>query len=625
MVIAMKTNYFLMALAIFVSSCSIAEQKTSIVNDESVDIVAEISHETRTSIGPDSHDSRKVLWSKGDKILVSTGSRSKEQAVYVTEEGGSSSAVFTLQEGSNTLNLENGFFAVYPVEDMYVGKPDPKSMIFINIPSNQNYVEDSFDDKVMPMISDVSYEPVVRFRNIASVLSLSISTDLDGIVVESVLVEAADTISAECGYIPETDSYFIDPSMFGSNVINLDCGDGVSIGSEPIPFNIVVPHRKYSDLSFTVKTTDGMQQVFKLKSGKEIDVKRGTIVEIPLKVTKLQEAQVPIVDLEVTATSFTSFSILLDMQNVSSYLCGLTTANSFYNSLSSGSLFAEMKYMTPYTNPTSYTGSVMNLQESMSDVLIEPGQTYVLWVAPYNSAGSYTEDDVVYIEVKTKSFTPGGSSNVTLSDISIDYTSISAAIYATGAKFIYCMLVSEEFLKQYPTNEERIELLLAPGSQSTIYEKSKEQFVRKFLRPDTKMTMLAVAIDASYRYGSLLIQNFKTDKLPYNSMMVNIDENPSYSDGKINIGWTVTGGDAVGYRYICKESDGHLWKNVLEESSVVAQEKMFLDPGLYYIANTTEPRAVISNLVSGQEYVLIVTAVDSAGNSSVADSYTFVY
>jgi hypothetical protein len=108
-------------------------------------------------------------------------------------------------------------------------------------------------------------------------------------------------------------------------------------------------------------------------------------------------------------------------------------------------------------------------------------------------------------------------------------------------------------------------------------------------------------------------------------MMVNIDENPSYSDGKINIGWTVTGGDAVGYRYICKESDGHLWKNVLEESSVVAQEKMFLDPGLYYIANTTEPRAVISNLVSGQEYVLIVTAVDSAGNSSVADSYTFVY
>jgi hypothetical protein len=125
-------------------------------------------------------------------------------------------------------------------------------------------------------------------------------------------------------------------------------------------------------------------------------------------VTKLQEAQVPIVDLEVTATSFTSFSILLDMQNVSSYLCGLTTANSFYNSLSSGSLFAEMKYMTPYTNPTSYTGSVMNLQESMSDVLIEPGQTYVLWVAPYNSAGSYTEDDVVYIEVKTKSFTPGG-------------------------------------------------------------------------------------------------------------------------------------------------------------------------------------------------------------------------
>ena len=52
---------------------------------------------------------------------------------------------------------------------------------------------------------------------------------------------------------------------------------------------------------------------------------------------------------------------------------------------------------------------------------------------------------------------------------------------------------------------------------------------------------------------------------------------------------------------------------------------MYLSPDLYYIEKTTNSYAPLNNLTKGSEYILIVTAVDENGASSVADSWTFVY
>jgi hypothetical protein len=64
---------------------------------------------------------------------------------------------------------------------------------------------------------------------------------------------------------------------------------------------------------------------------------------------------------------------------------------------------------------------------------------------------------------------------------------------------------------------------------------------------------------------------------------------------------------------------------VLDTSAEVAQETMYLNPGMYYINSTTEASATVSGLTSGTEYVIVVVAVDSEGNTSVADSWTFTY
>ena len=57
----------------------------------------------------------------------------------------------------------------------------------------------------------------------------------------------------------------------------------------------------------------------------------------------------------------------------------------------------------------------------------------------------------------------------------------------------------------------------------------------------------------------------------------------------------------------------------------MAQETMYLSPGLYYITSLEGTSAKISNLTEGTEYIMIVVAVDADGNISVADSWTFTY
>lgn len=611
-----------MAVAILLASCS---QTVDFSQHEVKSLYAEIAGDTKTTMGPEGESSRKVFWSKGDRILVSTGTRAKDQAVFCADEGGSSSVSFTIEDADKNIDFEAGYFAVYPVSGMYIGKPDPESEIFINIPSVQNYVPDSFDDDVMPMISDVSYDNKLKFRNIASVLRISLTSDLEDVAVKSILVSSADTISGECGYIPSDDIYFIDQSMAGSNSTALECGDGVAIGKDPIPFNIVVPHRKYSDLSFTVFTVDGQQQEFKLKAGKEIDVRRGAVLNIPLRVSDLEESQTPMVDLEVTSVSYTSFSILLDMQNISSYFCGIDTKSSFERDLESGTLIDVLKYSTPYTAPLSYSGSAVSIQDDLSEYLIEPGGDYVFWVVPFNSLSSYSSDDVVYVEVTTKFFSPGGSATVMIDNLLVDYTSIDMNVISDGGKYTYCMLVNDQFLEDYPTDEDKIHLLLDPGNSSTVYEKVSDTFVRKFLDPATDMIFLAVSVDRSYRYGPLFKRKISTLQLPYCGLSVSINKNLELLRNSGTVNWNVTGGTASSYRFIVKETDSYLWNNTLKSSVVKAQEKMFLEPNIYYISKCSEAETVLSGLVTGKEYILVVTAQDSKGVSSVADSWVFTY
>lgn len=614
-----------LAATLIASSCTIQEE-TSLKNSisEAEPVIATIGAQTRTSVGPKVDGAYKVHWSEGDEIIISTGRQRTDKHYYRTTSHGTAEGVFLPEDGKDPVSFATGAIAGYPSESTFLGIADETVDVFFTIPEIQDYVPGSFAEEAMPMISDVTYEPVLNFHNAAGVLKLNISTAEPDIRISDICITTSQYICGECGYNPASKTIFFDDTTIGSNEVILRCIDGVEVGSEGTAFHLVVPHQTYPDMTITVTTTDKFQQVFKMKSGKEITVQRSTITDIPLVLNNLNHVGEYEIKASVTSVTYDNFFIKVGMSNISAYFCGLDTKDNFLKELSSGQLLKVLEYGTPYTGPFTYSGSVTRLQEELSDVLIEPGQTYALWFVPYKKIGGYTEDDVYFIEATTKSFTPGGTVAVTYDDLEIDNTSISLYITADGAKYIYAQLVSEDFMEAYPTEQDKIDYLLKPGGGSTVLESDHDIFVRKFLRPSQKMVFVALAIDKQGHYGPLTFERFQTTPLAYNAMTVNINENMEKLHTS-TIEWSVSGGNASSYRYIIVETDRHLWTNVLESDITIAQEKMFLEPNLYYITHTTSASAKLTNMVSGKEYILIVAAVDEKGVSSVADSWIFTY
>lgn len=617
-----RLSYHIIALATAMLSAACSSLMEEQVQQESDTVTASIGTETRTAIGPETETGHKVVWSEGDRIIISAGTSNSQKATYRTASHGSATASFIAEDAAKVIDFKGGAIAGYPVEDMYLGNPEAE--VYFTIPSEQNYVEGSFDEGAMPMISDVAYEPVLNFHNAAGVLRINLSTGLSDASVEDITIISPEYISGECGYIPESGSIFFDDTMASSKIVSLRCG-GVKLSSDATPFYIVVPHQTYKELSIRVTTTDGKQQTFRMKSGKEINVKRSTISTIPLVLSETSDATKPRISLKIESVTFDDINISLDMKNVTSYYCGLQTKLAFTRDLESGYLIESLPYSTSYTSPYSYTGKISDFQTEMEDILIEAGQSYVIWFAAYREDGNYSEEDIVYAETMTKSFTSGGTTRVTYKDMAVDMTSISVTLSAGGAKFIYCCLLAEEDLENYITEAQKIDLLLKAGGVSTIFDRSEDILVRKFLRPGATMVLLATAIDRNGKYGPLLEERIQTDHIPYNSLTVKIDKDIDALRSTSTIKWDVTNGEAAGYIVFFRETSNYYWTDVFGRSTEMVQEKMYLDSGLFYFTHTEEPSIQPGALDTGHEYIAVVAAIDSSGNISQSDSWIFTY
>lgn len=623
----MKRNHPKIAAAVLIlASCNQAEV-SNVINDSQV-INASISvPETRTHLTADDYElTRQVLWSEGDKILISGNS----EEVFITTDNGKSTASFFPEDGSSEIDFSQGIIAVYPAEGTYMNGADPDKEIYLTIPNVQEYAEDSFAEGAMPMISDVTYGPEVNFRNAAGVIRLLVSTNAVNVKASSIIIKTNELIASEIGgdmcYIPSQQEYNFDPDYtFAVNSIKIDCGDGVHIDSDGTPFHIVVPHQTYTGMEITINTTDGEKQVFTMKEGKEITVKRSGISTIPLEISGLVK---PTVSIEQTSSTYKNISVSIKMENVNSFYCGIYEKKAFESTFRSGALAREAKYGVLYeakSDPMTYTGSAFSFQTELKDVLIEPGQNYVMWILPYKDNGTYDSEDFVYTEIFTQKLKAGGTQTISYSDLFVDQTTISMTLSSEGATLIYASLVDGKTMSGLETKEDMISYLISPGSPAVIYEGNSETFERKQLSPGTKMTLLALPVNFSGMYGELFVKSFTTKTVPYNHLIVHIDESIAEENDKEYIRWSVSEGEATGYRYILKETDSYLWTNTLHGSVKRTQETMFMTPDLYYINKTSDNYVEVSGLVPGTEYILVVTATDENDTSSIADSWTFTY
>lgn len=610
----MKKIALFISAALAVSSCVQPEPETA-----DVPITAHTAPQTRTSMGEGVDGMHDVLWTTGDVISVSDGYL---EGIYVTHQGGSSSAIFSPKTKTN-INFSTGVIAGYPAGSIFLGTPDLNEDIYITIPQVQKYTKDSFAEATMPMVSDVAYEPVLNFHNAAGVIRLALSGD-EEVSVSSITFTTDQQFSGDFCYNPGEQIYKEDSAASGSESITIECEEAVNVGKEAVAFNVVVPHKTYSKLNISVKATDGRVHTINMKEGKQITVQRSGIVNIPLHFGTFGTSTAPEIKMSTTYVTFTNIGISVEMKNVTSYYSGFEERESFDRELSSGNLLKDLEWKKLYTGPTSYKGSATSFQEEFGDVLIEPGHEYAFWIVPYSEDQSYTEADVHYIYIQTKAFTPGGTVTLSSDNIEVDMTSISLTLTASeNIEIIYNMLFSNEDMQQFAQEQDIIDFLLS--GRAYFIEDESDIVVRKFLSPGTDYTLVALAVDRKGKYGSLFRQEFTTVAIPYNDMAVEIDQNPDALKSDQTLRWSVSGGgDVAEYRYIFTETDRHLWTGTLESSVKKAGETMYLDPGIYYISKTTDTYANVS-MENGKEYMFVILAVDTDGRPSPVSHWKFVY
>ena len=324
--------------------CSCTEQIHEATLPQETSIQANIAPQTRTAMGPGEDGIYKVFWTKGDGIIVNDG---KMDAVFMTDTENSTSAVF-IPKTKVTMDFTKGVIAGYPVEDMFLAGTDVNENIYFTIPTEQQYVEGSFSEETMPMLSDVAYEPVLNFRNVASVLKLIVTGEED-VTVSSVTVAANEIISGDLCYNPGTDSYIPEEAMTPYTRTTINCGEGVTVGADEKAFHVVIPHQTYTGLTIILTASDGRKHTFKMKEGKEIIAERSSVLNIPLRFNTFGTSNKPEVKLSSTSVSFSGFSISVSMKNVSAYYCGLQSKSSFDAEMKDGSLFESVNWKTEYT------------------------------------------------------------------------------------------------------------------------------------------------------------------------------------------------------------------------------------------------------------------------------------
>lgn len=217
---------------------------------------------SRTVLSDKTGGGKTLLWSKGDKILVSDGTK---QAVFTTDTDGKAVADFVNDKSGLSLTASQ-YTAYYP---------ETLSPTALVLPTVQNYVPDGMNG--FPMIA-VSETGQFAFRNLCGVLCLRIKTNGGhGIEIGEIMLSSPDKGMSGTFQV-EDDKAVVTEDNGG---LTLECGDGVTLSEEKYTdFYIYLPDSSYDTLFLTIADTEGSG--IKLKSSGTITVKRSSITNVAL-------------------------------------------------------------------------------------------------------------------------------------------------------------------------------------------------------------------------------------------------------------------------------------------------------------------------------------------------------
>ena len=235
--------------------------------------VTESGHETKTMIdGEVGDDLRRLLWQPGDLIGVYNSGKSHFVKFENTNEETSVTGIFSGRSTSQDV-----YYAIYPFAES--AKLSNNELI-IQLPSVQNYAENSFGPGANPMVAKAAVGESFAFKNLCGVLAINLTGD---VTVKSVSFSAFDNDGNPmpvCGEHMIPMDFVETPTLYSTELskysLSLDCGEGVQLNSvEPVPFHIVIPAANYGSCVVSISTTDGQLMV---KQGKNpLKIKRSKV------------------------------------------------------------------------------------------------------------------------------------------------------------------------------------------------------------------------------------------------------------------------------------------------------------------------------------------------------------
>ena len=260
------------------------------VSDELEFIATYMEHaECKTFMGNGTEDGQyPLLWSKGDRIIISSSSSAPASSYFVTEDEGAVSAKFVYDQsisGNARPKKAEEWQAFYPASGYSFA--DGKHVL--SLESTQEYSESGFGSGSMPMAAS-STTKELSFKNLCGICRLRISSLKKDTFVNEIKLKADKNLYGNLSCASASGDWTMGED--GGNVLTLNCGSGVKLSSEPKNFCIVLPPESIGELKIQLSLVsdgaDAGKKIYSLPGS--IDIERSGILNIDLDLAQFRSA-----------------------------------------------------------------------------------------------------------------------------------------------------------------------------------------------------------------------------------------------------------------------------------------------------------------------------------------------
>ena len=320
---------------------------------------------------------------------------------------------------------------------------------------------------------------------------------------------------------------------------------------------------------------------------------------------------------EVVSTSFFDAEIKFSFKGSKGFIAGFVPKAS-YNVNDCLNEFRDNKDDLNLKSVADYNGSFLGLFGGTGAELSH-NTTYVAWILECGGCNDVSVQNLRKWEFTTKGFSEGGNIEVSVSDVAIDYSQITAKLSTADERvYMYYAFALSNKVANYD-DEAKFDLLLNDGKKSRAAGAVTANYFNA--TPNTKLTLMAVAVDKDGKYGKIFSQEYTTKAIEYNNLTpaLEVVGDPSITLAELK----ATCEGAEGFAYVYAESDGSKWKSM---GGTLAKA------GEYLVMNAQSSRVYraekdgvikISGLTPDVKYVAVVAAVDADGLLSEPVSVEF--